>query len=70
MQDILIFDYDGVFVDSMDVVLKIYNNLCFENNLEELSGEENFKDMFDDNFFKSMARLGVYEQKINICMDG
>ncbi len=70
MQDILIFDYDGVFVDSMDVVLKIYNNLCFENNLEELSGEENFKDMFDDNFFKSMARLGVSEQKINICIDG
>lgn len=70
MQNILIFDYDGVFVDSIAVALKIYNNLCFENDLEKLAGEKNFKDMFNDNFFKSMARLGISEQKINIYIDG
>ncbi|MCK4745219.1 HAD family hydrolase [Candidatus Parcubacteria bacterium] len=66
MQDILIFDYDGVFVDSMDVVLSIHNNLCDKYNLCGIKGEGAFKDMFDDNFYKSMVNIGASEQKIRL----
>lgn len=64
MKDILIFDYDGVFVDSMAVVLNIHNNLCDKYGLDDIKGEEAFKDMFDDNFYKSMVNIGASEQKI------
>lgn len=70
MQDILIFDYDGVFVDSMAVMLSIHNNLCDKYNLGDIKGEGAFKSMLDDNFFKSMAGLGVSERKIKACIDG
>lgn len=57
----LIFDYDGVILDSFNTVLKSLNILHKKYNLSELT-EEKLRDLFDGNFWENHALLGLDEE--------
>jgi len=57
--DIIIFDYDGVIVDSLDLVIEIYNELAPQYDLEKLKEKEEFTKFFDHNFFQGLKENGI-----------
>jgi phosphoglycolate phosphatase len=64
MPNILIFDYDGVLVDSLEADMKIYNQLCQKYNLQKINKPENFSKLLDKNFFEILAELGLSKNQI------
>jgi len=56
---LLLFDFDGVLVDSIDVYEKTVTD-CLENIHQPLTrGREEFLELFDGNFYESLAQSGV-----------
>ncbi|MEN6469430.1 MAG: HAD family hydrolase [Smithella sp.] len=60
---LLLFDFDGVLVDSIDVYEKTVTD-CLENIHQPLTrGREEFLELFDGNFYESLAQSGVDLEK-------
>ena len=56
---LLLFDFDGVLVDSLDVYEKTVT-LCLEKINQPLKrGRQEFLELFDGNFYESLAQKGV-----------
>lgn len=56
---LLLFDFDGVLVDSLDVYEKTVTE-CLEQIGQPLTrGREEFLELFEDNFYESLAQVGV-----------
>ena len=59
MEDLFIFDFDGVIVDSLSLYEKSVN-VCLETiKLSPIGSREEFLSLFDDNFYEAIARRGV-----------
>ena len=58
----LIFDYDGVIVDSLSLMYECYNSLSSELNLKGFSSIEEFRDFFSINWKDNFRRLGIKEE--------
>ncbi|HOD34840.1 MAG TPA: HAD family hydrolase [Syntrophales bacterium] len=59
MEDLFIFDFDGVIVDSLGLYEKSVN-VCLETmGLSPIGSREEFLSLFDDNFYEAIARRGV-----------
>ena len=60
MEDLFIFDFDGVIVDSLGLYEKSVN-VCLETmGLPPISNRSEFLTLFDDNFYEAIARRGVH----------
>jgi len=60
---ILIFDYDGVIVDSMPLVLEVLNKLGPKYGIN-LSTREDVENLFEKNVYDSLRELGLDEHKL------
>jgi len=62
---ILIFDYDGVIVNSLDPVLEFYNDELSEKyNFKKFETKKEFTDLFKGNLFESLIKRGVDKDKM------
>lgn len=61
---IIIFDYDGVIVDSLDSYEKAVISAFRKNGFNQINSRESFLALFDGNFFESVIKLGVPPEKI------
>lgn len=59
MKDIIIFDYDGVIIDSLDLVFSIYNDLAPKYNCQKLKNKQEFTKFFKGNFFDGWGDNGI-----------
>lgn len=59
MRPLVLFDYDGVLVDSLDYFLDAFLDSCLENGFERVKTREDFLALFDVNFYEGMARAGL-----------
>ena len=60
---LLLFDFDGVLVDSLDVYEKTVT-LCLEKINQPLTrGREEFLELFEGNFYESLVAKGVDLEK-------
>jgi len=64
MNAVLIFDYDGVIVDSLDIFMKLFINACKENGWKEISSKQEFLSLFNRNMYEKMIELGMTKQDI------
>lgn len=64
MNKIVIFDYDGVIVDSLDVYEKAVILTFHKNGFNQISTRESFLGLFDGNFFESAIKIGIPREKI------
>ncbi len=56
---LFLFDFDGVLVESLDIYEKIVS-LCLQKINKPLArGREEFLELFDGNFYESLAKRGV-----------
>ena len=58
----IIFDYDGVLIDSFPVSVLAYNEFCRRNGKRERSADE-FKKLFDTDWRVGLARIGFKNKK-------
>jgi phosphoglycolate phosphatase len=62
MRRVLIFDYDGVIVDSFPVIISIYKRMADKYGWD--SSEEGFNKLFDNNFFQSLRLQGLSDEQM------
>jgi len=61
---ILLFDFDGTIVDSIDVALEAYNAIAYDYSLPKMQDKKAFVKLYDDNFYSSLMKLGLLREKI------
>jgi len=64
MKKVIIFDYDGVIVDSLDVYEKAVISAFQKNNCNQITSRKSFLDLFDGNFFESAVKIGIPRERI------
>lgn len=64
MEKIIIFDYDGVIVDSLDAYEDAVLAVFKKHGITQINSRETFLDLFEDNFFASAKKLGVSSEKM------
>lgn len=62
---LLILDFDGVIIDSIDVVKKIFNTLRRKYNLPKFITNEEVGKMYEINFFELLRQRGVSQEVVN-----
>ena len=72
---LVIFDFDGVLVDTLTMACDAYNQFFLEmgildrlNSGNKLSKRQ-FQDFFDSNWRSSLAKIGVTGGKLNRCIE-
>lgn len=63
MKNILIFDYDGVIVDSLSIFRENFIRACKINGFDQIS-KQAFLDLFNGNMYESMIKSGISKEKI------
>lgn len=58
----VIFDYDGVLVDSLDVIFEKVRQFLHRKEVDV--SREQFLDLFNENFYDAIQRLGLSQQEI------
>jgi len=56
MKKVLLFDYDGVVVDSLPIIVSTYNKLFKKHRLNLHYSEEEFSEFYICNFHESLAK--------------
>ena len=56
---LFLFDFDGVLVESLDVYYGIVRSALEKINKPLTRGREEFLELFEDNFYESLAQRGV-----------
>ena len=64
MGNVLVFDFDGVIADSLEILMKNFINACQKNNVNQIGSKEKFLKLFEKNFYGSLVDLGVNKEKI------
>jgi phosphoglycolate phosphatase len=59
MKSLLVFDYDGVLVDSYDVFMPAFIDACEHAGYPTLVSKEDFVRLFDDNLYRSLRAQGL-----------
>lgn len=60
---LLLFDFDGVLVDSLDVYEKTVTDCLAKINQPLTRGREEFLELFEENFYESLVQKGVELKK-------
>jgi len=61
---LLIFDYDGVIVDSIEVIRKAYNSVHAHYNMPYADTHEAISKKLEKNFFQTLADYGLTQEQI------
>ncbi len=62
---LVMFDYDGVIVDSLEVFMSCFIKACRENGLfKEVNAPKDVLALFEANIFETMMRRGMDESNI------
>ena len=61
---IIIFDYDGVIVDSLEIYAKLFVEACKKYGYQQINSKEKFLKLFERNIYDSMMIMGINEDKI------
>lgn len=64
MQQVLIFDYDGVIVDSLEVFMKYFIKACKQEGYPEIATKKEFLQLFQGNMFDQMMKKGMDKKTI------
>ena len=68
MQKIIMFDYDGVIVDSLEIFRSNFSAACEKSGHQHLSDNHRFLDLLNGNFFEEIVKSGVPQEHIpDIC---
>jgi phosphoglycolate phosphatase len=59
MNSLLVFDYDGVLIDSYDVFMPAFIDACQDAGYLPVFSEREFVRLFDDNLYESMIAQGI-----------
>lgn len=59
MRPLVLFDYDGVLVDSLAYFLDAFLASCEEHGCHQVRTREDFLALFDINFYDGMAKAGL-----------
>lgn len=59
MRSLLLFDFDGVLVDSLDFYAEAVARCLERIGMPIVRGKEDYLDLFDGNFYESLAARGV-----------
>ena len=64
MIKLVIFDFDGVIFNTEEAVFKLIRKLCKKHKCD-IKTKEEFLELYDENFFKSMAKKGIKGKKLD-----
>ena len=59
MEKLILFDFDGVIVDSLELYEKSINCCLKELGIPPLKGRQDFLSIFDENFYEGIRRKGI-----------
>jgi len=62
---LIMFDYDGVIVDSLEVFTSRFTQACRENGFNEVNASEDVLGLFDGNVYETMMSRGLDESTID-----
>jgi len=62
---LVMFDYDGVIVDSLDVFISRFSQACLENGFRGIKEPKDVISFFDGNVYETMMSRGISEATIN-----
>ena len=63
MEDVIIFDYDGVIADSKEIFMKYFLEACKIYGVN-VTTEEEFLRLYEGNIYESMLSMGLSREKI------
>jgi len=63
MKSALVFDYDGVLVDSLPFMQKVYNEIGKRLDIPEFRNLKNPVDFFDGNYRVTLQKVGISDEK-------
>jgi len=64
MGSTLIFDYDGVIADSLDIFMDCFIKACNEAGFSDIASKQEFLLLFEGNMFEKMMNKGMSKQQI------
>jgi len=64
MKNIIIFDYDGVLVDSLDIFMDQFLEACQLEGWNQINSKESFLSLFHGNMYENMMKIGMSKQDI------
>ena len=64
MKNVIIFDYDGVLVDSLDIFMDQFLHACKLEGWNQIHSKESFLSLFNGNMYENMMKLGMSKQDI------
>ena len=62
---LLMFDYDGVIVDSLEVFISRFSQACLENGFTGIHEPKDVIGLFEGNVYETMRQRGLDESTIN-----
>ena len=62
---LVMFDYDGVIVDSLEVFTSRFTQACRENGFKEVNASKDVLELFEGNVYETMMRRGLTESTID-----
>jgi phosphoglycolate phosphatase len=65
MRALVMFDYDGVIVDSFELFSACFMKACHQNNFYELNSPEKILALFETNVFEALLGFGLDDHSIN-----
>lgn len=63
-RDVVMFDYDGVIVDSLDLFATAFSEACAHVGVEGFSRPEDLLAVMEDNFYAGMRARGVPDAQV------
>ena len=64
MKNVLIFDYDGVLIDSFDLFMDHFLSSCRKYGFKGVYNKESFLKLFNGNMYESMFNMGLSKEQI------
>jgi phosphoglycolate phosphatase len=64
MKNVLIFDYDGVIVDSFEVFMTNFIEACKKEGWSSIATKDDFLKLFENNMYESMYEIGMTKEEI------
>ena len=62
---LVMFDYDGVIVDSLEVFTSRFSQACRENGFKDIKASNDVLGLFEGNVYETMMRCGLDEPTID-----
>ena len=64
MPRVLLFDYDGVLVDSLEIFMHHFIDACHTEGFLQINDKASFLHLFDKNLYESMLSIGMSLENI------